>query len=665
MSTSEDLETRKKIAVSALFVLFFIQLLTTWFESMYRMGVIKTSMGKEIYGMLLIFVPLILFMFPKSMERWVLRLAFAGVLLTRVLIPVLGVRANILVGGVGIACCLIVVAFALSRAYAFLRVHAATGLGLGLLLSVVLRAWGSSYDITLGGPNVLLGWFLTGVCGALLLSLKLEEEGAPARFATPIWAGILTPVGVFANMALLYWVLSSPAVVSAWAGTTYLVDTLLLLIVWCIALWQLPRLQAISRPILILWNLGFVLVLVGGILWHTPEFPKNMGDGPTIFFAPGIAQQMPFYFMLVLSPVVLANMIRLLGQDSWQRPKVVVFPVVLGFLLLFILTMLGVFSNTWGYMGALSAPFRGGFYIHQLLNGMLLILPVLFLSKGPVDQQPPAIILGTLSKTALVLVIVALCGVVVKSWRSPVEMPDKQLTILTYNLQVGSEEEGDQNYHDQLAFLRKVDADIVGLQESDTARPGPGNIDVARFFGDGLGYHIYYGPSVISGTFGTAILSRYPLKNPRSIFSYSTKDEAGTAAAEIEVGGVSIGIFNSHPAGSQEAKLAHIEDLIAQTVSYEHVIAVGDYNSRPSMVPYGLIDDVLINSWADRYTNGIGELHPTIGRSSIPGDGLIDMSIRIDHIFLTPNFTTLESYYVPSPESETDHPAHWSVVTWE
>jgi len=55
--------------------------------------------------------------------------------------------------------------------------------------------------------------------------------------------------------------------------------------------------------------------------------------------------------------------------------------------------------------------------------------------------------------------------------------------------------------------------------------------------GAALGYCSYYGPKTVTGTFGTAILSRYPLWNTHSIFSYSDMDETGTASAEIEAGG--------------------------------------------------------------------------------------------------------------------------------
>jgi hypothetical protein len=37
---------------------------------------------------------------------------------------------------------------------------------------------------------------------------------------------------------------------------------------------------------------------------------------------------------------------------------------------------------------------------------------------------------------------------------------------------------------------------------------------------------------------------------------------------------------------------------------------------------------------------------------------------RIDHIFLSPNLTALDPTYILPPESATDHPVHWTDITW-
>jgi endonuclease/exonuclease/phosphatase family metal-dependent hydrolase len=95
------------------------------------------------------------------------------------------------------------------------------------------------------------------------------------------------------------------------------------------------------------------------------------------------------------------------------------------------------------------------------------------------------------------------------------------------------------------------------------------------------------------------------------------------------------------------------------------VIAVGDYNMRQGSEMYSRISDVLVNSWSSIYPDFVGPQHPTIGVRNGAVPEPIDMTRRIDHIFYSPNFSTTETYYLPSPQSETDHPAHWSILTWQ
>jgi endonuclease/exonuclease/phosphatase family metal-dependent hydrolase len=225
---------------------------------------------------------------------------------------------------------------------------------------------------------------------------------------------------------------------------------------------------------------------------------------------------------------------------------------------------------------------------------------------------------------------------------------------MTYNIQQANDVYGEKSYLEQLALLTQVDADIIGFQESDSTRISLGNNDYIRYFANKLGYHAYFGPKTVTGTYGTAILSKYPLENPRSVFTFSDQDEVGTAEAEITVRDKQITIFNVHPDGSDEAKMVFARTLIDRTDQQSDVIAIGDYNLRGWEEPYLLIDEKYKNAWIDVYPTGIND------------DGL-DMSgeNRIDHIFVSPHFTVSNPIYLLPPESWTDHPAHWAEITLE
>ena len=92
---------------------------------------------------------------------------------------------------------------------------------------------------------------------------------------------------------------------------------------------------------------------------------------------------------------------------------------------------------------------------------------------------------------------------------------------------------------------------------------------------------------------------------------------------------------------------------------------MGDHNTRPGSPAYELVTDVLSETWLQMYPGGSGPPHPHWPEST-PENWDYDVSTRrIDYIFTSPNFEVVESYYVLSPDLETDHPAHWSVLRWK
>jgi endonuclease/exonuclease/phosphatase family metal-dependent hydrolase len=256
-------------------------------------------------------------------------------------------------------------------------------------------------------------------------------------------------------------------------------------------------------------------------------------------------------------------------------------------------------------------------------------------------------------------------------------LKESRLTILSYNLQQGAALGGERNWENQLALLQQINADVIGLQESDTPRPSNGNVSAAKYFGAKLGYHIYYGPNTVSGTYGTAILSRFPLHDERTVFTFSDEDEVGTAVAEFDLKGKRVAFLNSHPSGKLP-RLCHARELVRLAATYQHLIAVGDYNSSPREPAYRIIAAQLKDTWLEKYPNGIGRLHAQLrprgegpgcrdsfsGHISDSGE-TITVPNRIDHIFVSKAFRVLEDYFLPEPASQTDHPAHWSVVTWD
>jgi endonuclease/exonuclease/phosphatase family metal-dependent hydrolase len=168
-----------------------------------------------------------------------------------------------------------------------------------------------------------------------------------------------------------------------------------------------------------------------------------------------------------------------------------------------------------------------------------------------------------------------------------------------------------------------------------------------RYYADSLGFYSYYGPKVVPGTFGIALLSRYPIENPRTIYLYSAGEQTAAIAAQIAVGGKRFSIFVTHlgndgPIVQQQALLQAIDGSVS-------VIAMGDFNFQPNGEQYRLTRTMLDDAWLLRWPQGVD-------------DQGYDPRDRIDHIFVSPGTAIKETRFLTTPES--DHPALLVKIGW-
>ena len=216
---------------------------------------------------------------------------------------------------------------------------------------------------------------------------------------------------------------------------------------------------------------------------------------------------------------------------------------------------------------------------------------------------------------------------------------------MTYNIQQGFDKVGNANLDGQLAAIRSVDPDILGLQESDTARVANGNSDAVRFFADALDMYSYYGPTTTTGTFGIALLSKYPIDKANTFFMYSRGEQTATIQAEILMNGKPYRIFVTHLGNG--GPMVQLENMLVRLQGLENVIAMGDFNFDPTTEQYALMTGSLADSWLLKWPGG----------KEIPG---VPADDRIDHIFVSPGTGVLGSEYVAGPAS--DHPYMYTII---
>jgi endonuclease/exonuclease/phosphatase family metal-dependent hydrolase len=196
-----------------------------------------------------------------------------------------------------------------------------------------------------------------------------------------------------------------------------------------------------------------------------------------------------------------------------------------------------------------------------------------------------------------------------------------------------------------------MNADLIGLQESDTARIAGGNADVVRYMADRLGMYAYYGPSTVNSTFGIALLSRYPLENERTFYMYSEGEQTAALQADVRAGGRAGGrvfhVLVTHLGNG--GPLIQQQQVLERLAGQENVIAMGDFNFRPGGEQYAQTTEVLEDAW----------LLANQQRMTPEGQNI---DRRIDHIFLSPGFSVTEAEYLGVGPS--DHPAMFAEVTW-
>lgn len=643
--------------------LLFVQSLATFIEGIYILELLSTSLDEKVLGILFLFSPVLLVFFGKRIPQWLIWMLFLLFFAGRGLLPYLDTFPRMISAGVSSGAGLLLIPIMLVTYPQSNQkdrwLIPAQGLALAVGLSVLLRTLNFTLDLSLTRDYGWIGWVLGATLGLTLSQYRWDSASEQQKSGKGITSAAIGVVGV---LTLYFFMLSSPGVIARWTEGNYQLiigSVSFFSLLWLyFSLTKSKWLLELGSGWLLLWNLIFTLSVVGTILAHTVSFPGEPGSSYVVVASPNLYQQIPLWIMLITFPVIFVDFSIFSGflASVQPTPRKMMPGFLLGAILLVLLVFMNIFSNVWGYVEPISNFFRNKFWLSFLiLLGLITLLVPLVVRKFErhiTSEGKRAgfawsgILLGTIFIATLLPALL--------TDRNLVETPPGgPIRVMTYNIQQANNEQGEKSYLEQLALISEVDPDIIGFQESDSTRISLGNNDYIRYFANQLGYYSYFGPMTVTGTYGTAILSKFPLENPRSVFSYSDQDEIGTAEAEIEVGGKEFTLFNVHPDGSDEAKMVFAETLIERANQKENVIALGDYNLRGWEAPYLLIDAHYKNAWMDIYPSGIDE------------NGL-DMSgrNRIDHIFVSPYLTVSEPVYRLPPDSWTDHPAHWADISW-
>ena len=643
------------VPLLALLFLCFLQLLTDFVAGVYALGLLQTSIPPELACVLLLLAPVALLVSPTVSKN---SLLLTGTVMLASRIASLGfdTRGRMLAAGVGSAAFLLF----LPRLLAVLgnrRDHKAgwelaVALALAALLQILLRAMACGNDITGFGPWRLLGAMLAIAAGILLwlwgrssLGMTAPEPGVTRSPGHWRIAGLC--VGMMAVLTMLYLGLAAPSVMARWTDSDVVGMTASAAgahAVFVVLMLTVPGLHLrLNRRVSMGWNLLFLSAL-GVALWSSRvPFPVEASAYPFPEPPVGFLGRLALFLTVLLSPVLYLDF----GQgaaalaDAAPSARWLAFGFTLGALWLLLFVFADVFTTVYDYVPMVGPLFRDQFWLVHLVAGAGAVLLALLgrvecvgvrgaeknLTRVPLNIAGCALGLGAIAAAAL--------------GRPQTEPPPPgpSFRVMTFNLQQGYSAAGAKDFAGQLEFIRRVNPDIVGLQETDTARLAGGNSDLVGYLAGGLNAYACAGPRTGAGTFGIALLSRFPIERPRTFYLHSTGEQTAVLTAEIRIEKATYHVFVTHLGnGGPIAQQRQVLELVAGKTN---MILIADFNFRPDAEPYRLTSERLADAWSTARERRVDPPHQ-------------DLEHRIDHIFLSPGMTVPQAEYLDPGVS--DHP---------
>ncbi|RNB87466.1 hypothetical protein EDM56_17615 [Brevibacillus fluminis] len=190
-------------------------------------------------------------------------------------------------------------------------------------------------------------------------------------------------------------------------------------------------------------------------------------------------------------------------------------------------------------------------------------------------------------------------GVPISQNTQPGQVAPDQLTVITYNIRGCRDDNGIADPIAVANELKKLDGDIIALQEVDNGLPRSQFVNQAKMIADQMGMYYAYVPAVnfLIGTYGHAVLSRYPILSAKAVALPSGKEPRTMLDAVVQVGGQALHVYETHLGLSQSERASQFSVLKrtveASNARHEPFVLLGDFNTPTNNRQYkSLLADV-------------------------------------------------------------------------
>lgn len=683
-----------ELALISIMFLFFFELISDFLESIYALNLIAVELNENILAVLFLLTPIILLMpiFKKGFPDKILLLLGEIIVITRILQPFfMQPSYKMIITGIGVGCFMIFLPVYLKRLnpseHEKYGLMLGGGLAFGLAASILFRTLGSSIDISTYSWFQWIGWILGAIAAIILVNLlnpkqielkntdpssntsSLSNNSENKRNVVHVnkWKIFGLSLGMISILVIIYFAFSSPTVISRWTEGNHIAITIILVLMITafifVALYKPNIITKLKLREILLWNVIFVLTLVLTILPHQIIF-AFVSSHP--YYAPEttIISHVLLYLMLFLTPIILIDFTLLSRELIKCKPSLRTiggaFFLSSGFFLLMMFSQ--VFTIVWDYIPLIGFLFRDMFWFVFLIIGVFIALPVLLLREHTLIFKKPSIRLKTKIRIRGIIGLICvgtIVGVLILEFPIMQGEPTTSIRVLSYNIQQGIDDNANKNFDGQFEEISQLDADIIGLQESDTCRISSGNSDVVRFINNKLKLYSYFGPKTVTGTFGLALLSKYPIESAKTFYMTSIGEQTATLEAQITIKGRTYNIFVTHlgnyvSTSVDRSQIIQQEEILQRIKGLTNVILMGDFNFRPGTEQYKITTDVLYDCWSVATISTVDTV-PKSWESRLPEE-------RIDHMFVSSSLKSKVNYCIFLGGTASDHPAVLSVI---
>jgi hypothetical protein len=135
---------------------------------------------------------------------------------------------------------------------------------------------------------------------------------------------------------------------------------------------------------------------------------------------------------------------------------------------------------------------------------------------------------------------------------TPYHAEDKLVTAGIWTIHFSLDNDMWSSEHRMRDVIKELELDVVGLLESDLQRIIMGNRDTTQFLAEDLGMYVDYGPGPNKHTWGSALLSKFPIVNSTHHLLPSPVGELAPAIhATLDMYGKMVDVFVFH-SGQEE-----------------------------------------------------------------------------------------------------------------